>query len=169
MAKYELVPAQPEHFMRCMEILQSGRAFQRAQGFIQWPDNFPNAERIHKDIADLQGYILLVDDTVAAYLYLGFDGDSNYLEIDGSWLYHEPYAVIHRLALDAQFRGRGLATVIFRLAEQICIRRGCYCLRIDTHQDNKRMQNVLKKNGFSFCGTVMQETGKRMAYEKKLK
>jgi hypothetical protein len=30
------------------------------------------------------------------------------------------------------------------------------------------MQHVLEKNGFVYCGTVIQGNGDRMAYEKKI-
>ena len=42
-------------------------------------------------------------------------------------------------------------------------------LRIDTHHDNKVMQHVIEKNGFTRCGTIylLTENGDpRIAYEK---
>ena len=42
-------------------------------------------------------------------------------------------------------------------------------IRIDTHPDNRIMQNWLKKNGFSYCGWIWLVTGDlRYAYEKLL-
>lgn len=49
----------------------------------------------------------------------------------------------------------------------------CYCekqinhLRIDTHMDNKIMQHLIIKNGFTKCGTIYVADGSpRIAYEK---
>ena len=40
-------------------------------------------------------------------------------------------------------------------------------LRIDTHEDNKTMQALLTKNGFSYCGIIHLENGDpRLAYQK---
>ncbi len=40
-------------------------------------------------------------------------------------------------------------------------------LRIDTHQDNKIMQHVILKNGFTYCGIIYTGDGSpRLAYEK---
>ena len=40
-------------------------------------------------------------------------------------------------------------------------------IRIDTHEDNVVMQNLLKKLGFKFCGIIHLKNGdKRLAYEK---
>lgn len=150
----------------CMEILSSGRQFQRQQGFLQWPDGFPATETVRNDILLGNGYVLRQGDTVAAYLYIGFDGDPYYPAIAGAWLNDAPYAVIHRIAIGSAFRGKGLADVVFSLAEDICRKQGVQNLRIDTHEENRRMQHILEKNDYHCCGTVMQDNGLRLAYHK---
>lgn len=168
MAIYELVPAKPTDFARCMEILNTGREFQRAQGFVQWPDGFPTEESVHQDIVFSRGYVLTVDEEIAAYLSISFDGDPSYPHIQGTWHQDTPHAVLHRVAIDAAYRGIGLTSTLFRLIEAFCVSKGIFYIRIDTHADNKRMQHVLAKNGFAYCGTVLQETGERMAFDKTL-
>ena len=169
MAHYELVLAQPEDFRRCMDILNAGREFQREQGFIQWPDGYPDEESVRFDLRDGLGYVLKVDGVIAAYIYIGFDGDPSYPAIKGAWKHDGPYAVVHRIAIAPEFRGQGLGSVTFRLVEAFCKSKGFYLLRIDTDGANKRMQHVLEKNGFYYCGTVIQGGGDRFAYEKELK
>lgn len=169
MEKYELVLARQEELPVCMEVLNSGREFQRAQGFVQWPDGYPPQSEIERDIQNSQGYLLKADGAIAAYLYIGFQGDPAYPKIRGAWQTDEPYAVIHRVAIGNAFRGKGLADVIFRLAGAFCMAKGVASIRIDTDAQNKRMQHILEKNGFAYCGTVMQNGGLRMAFEKGLK
>lgn len=164
----QLVLAQLEDVSVCAEILDSGRAFQRQQGFIQWSDHYPNADSIRQDIRSGNGYVLKIDGCIAAYLYIGFDGDPSYAKIRGQWHYAQPYAVVHRIAIDSGFRGTGLSDTVFRMVEKLCLEQDIHVLRIDTHAENKRMQHILEKNGFSFCGIVMQNGGERLAYDKKL-
>ena len=166
--KCELVLAQAKDLHRCIDILRAGRDFQRAQGFVQWPDGFPNEAVIRSDIRKKLGYVVKVDDVIAAYLYLGFDGDPSYPQIKGAWQYDDPYAVIHRIAIADEFRGMGLADITFRLVGDFCKEKGVSLLRIGTHERNTRMQHVLDKNGFVYCGIVIQDSGERLAYEKKL-
>ena len=168
MAKYELTLAQMEDFRRCMDILNDGREFQRAQGFVQWADGYPDEGSVLGDLQNGLGYVVKVDGAIAAYMYIGIDGDPAYPEIKGAWNYDEPYAVVHRIAIGSEFRGQGLGSITFRLVEDFCRSKGFYLLRIDTDEKNKRMQHVLEKNGFVYCGTVIQGGGDRMAYEKKL-
>ena len=168
MANYELTLAKMEDFHHCMDILRAGRDFQRQQGFLQWPDGFPDAELIRSDICSGLGYVVKADGVIAAYLYIGFDGDPSYPKIRGAWQYDEPYAVIHRIAISPEFRGIGLTGIIFDLVGELCRKEGISLLRIDTHEDNKRMQHVVSKHGFVYCGIVIQGGGDRLAYEKKL-
>lgn len=158
--------ARADELSQYMEILNSAREFQREQGFVQWPDGYPYQNIIEQDIKDGNGYALKVDGVVAAYMYIGFDGDPSYPEIVGAWHYDTPYAVIHRIGIGSAFRGKGLADVAFALAEEFCRDKGFKTLRIDTDAQNKRMQHVLEKNGFSYCGTVIQGNGERMAFDK---
>lgn len=163
---YQLELAQLEDLPLCIEILRSGRLFQRQQGFFQWPDDFPKEDTIRNDILCKNGYVLRWEGAIAAYLYLGFDGDPFYCTIEGAWYNDAPYAVIHRIAIARAFRGKGLANIIFSLAEDVCRSRGIGNLRIDTHAQNLRMQHILEKNGYRCCGTVMQDNGPRLAYHK---
>lgn len=168
MAEYRLQLATPEDIPVCLKILSDGRAFQRKQGFTQWQDGYPARSHVEADIEKSGGYVLQADGKIAAYLYIGFDGDPSYDDIDGAWYSSAPYAVVHRVAISEAFRGRGLADVIFQLVGELAKSRGVWNLRIDTARPNQRMQHVLLKNGFQYRGTVIQNGGERLAFEKQL-
>ena len=43
----------------------------------------------------------------------------------------------------------------------------CPNLRVDTHRDNKVLQNILLKNGFTYCGIIYVKNGtERLAYQR---
>ena len=45
----------------------------------------------------------------------------------------------------------------------------CGNLKIDTHRDNRIMQHLLDKNGFTYCGIIYLDDGtERLAYQKQL-
>lgn len=168
MAVCELTLARWEELDAVMEILRSGRAFQRQQGFVQWDDTHPTQAAVEDDIRRGDGYAIRVDGCLAGYLCLSFDGDPAYPEIVGAWRFDGAYAVIHRMALGENHRGRGLTGEIFRLAGEIAKARDVDILRIDTHRDNLRMRHVLEKHGFVCCGTVVQNGGERLAFDQKI-
>lgn len=165
---YTLEFAQEADIHRCGEILDEGRAFQRAQGFVQWTEDYPNADTIREDIRNQKGYVIRADGVIAAYLCIDFDGEPAYGEIQGAWQTETPYAVVHRMAFAEEFRGQGLADTAFCLIEALCLERGVRSLRIDTGFSNRRMQHILEKNGFSHRGTIYYQGGERKAYDKSL-
>ena len=60
MPKCELTPARWEEVDTVMEIIHSGRLFQREQGFIQWDDTHPSREAVEDDIRRGDGYAVRV-------------------------------------------------------------------------------------------------------------
>lgn len=163
-----LQQAKPEDLALCVEILGNGRDFQREQGFTQWADNFPDPNVIAEDIRQGCGFLLLKDGAVAGYQYISLAGDPSYPNLEGTWQKDGCYGVIHRIAFAPQFRGQGLSGQAFEAIGAYCKERGAKSLRIDTHPDNKRMQHVLEKAGFSYRGIVILPVGLRWAYDKML-
>ena len=58
---------------------------------------------------------------------------------------------------------------LIKYAEEICRQNKVNSLKVDTHEENIPMQNLLKKNGFKYCGIIyLEDGGKRVAFEKTL-
>ena len=155
-----------EELADCYKAVDSGRAFQREQGFVQWTEEYPSLETLRSDIMCGKGYAVKVDGAVAGYLCIDFDGEPAYDTIDGAWRTKGPYAVVHRMAFDRAFRGMGLADATFSRIEALCGARGVRNIRVDTDFPNLRMQHVLEKNGFVRCGVVVFQGSGKIAYDK---
>jgi hypothetical protein len=86
--------------------------------------------------------------------------EPTYDRIDGAWLTDGPYGVIHRIA---SYPGvHGIFSAVIAYAAQ----RYAH-LRIDTHRDNRIMQHLIEKHGFTYCGIIWLEDGsERLAYER---
>ncbi len=163
---------------RIMNILAEGRAALGALGIDQWQGGYPHREAIERDVFQGNSYVVLDEDgTVAATAMVGFGGERDYDRIEhGLWLTpslsNDPcYAVVHRVAVSSSFKGRGAASFLLSQAEEMTRRHGCASVRVDTHQGNMPMRNLLSKRGFSECGTIYiahaeTATPDRIAYEK---
>ena len=159
--------AKPCDLEVCRQIINDGRDFQRAQGFVQWDDTYPTPELLDEDIKIQKGYVLKIDGAIAGYMFIDFSGEPAYAHIRGEWRSDRPYAVVHRMAFSKDFQGRGLSSIAFELIEKLCLDRGVSYIRIDTDFPNKRMQHVLTKNGFVNCG-IIEFQGDKLAYDKLL-
>ena len=60
MEKYTLEKVTQEEVACCGQILESGRQFQRAQGFQQWTDNYPNTQDVAEDCRLGRGYDYII-------------------------------------------------------------------------------------------------------------
>lgn len=151
---------------RISEIYYYARDFMvRTGNPDQWgANNWPPIDLIRNDIKEGHSYVCLNDnnEVIGTFYYnYGKDVEPTYLEIDnGKWISDEPYAVIHRIAGDGSEKGIGAFCINW-------VYEKCKHIRIDTHEDNKVMQSLLKKLGFQYCGIIyVLNKSPRLAYEK---
>lgn len=153
-----------------MDIIKQGQAYFRKSRIPQWQNGYPSFETIENDIKKGYGYVLVKDDIVVGTAAVSFDGEETYETIyDGKWLSNNAYAVIHRIAIASDYKGLGLASVIIKNVEELCLKRDVHSIKVDTHRDNLSMQRLLQKNGFQYCGIIyLMDKSERVAYEKLL-
>lgn len=159
--------AAEEDFERIMEIYAYARDFMARTGNPhQWgPTNWPPEALIHKDIREGCSYVCLNDkkEIIGTFYFTkGKDIEPTYREImDGTWLGSDVYGVVHRIAADGSEKGIGRYCINWAYEQ-------CGHLRMDTHPDNRIMQNLLCSLGFVRCGIihVVEDNYPRYAYEK---
>lgn len=152
-----------------MAIIREIQEDFRQAGIDQWQDGYPNEETFRADIENEESYVLLEDDRLVATAMITFRGEPTYNIIEGAWLTNEPYMVIHRIAVRPSLRGQRIANRIFDYAAQLCLQKGVAHQRIDTHKDNKAMQRVIERLGYTYCGIIYVRGGAaRLAYEKEI-
>ncbi len=152
---------------RMLEIYRYARAFMAAHGNPnQWgPTQWPPEALLRRDIESGDSYVCLNDAGAVIgtfYFVQGSDIEPTYRDItDGAWLDESPYGVVHRIAGDGSEKGIGAFCINWAFGQ-------CGHLRIDTHGDNVVMQRLLKKLGFTHCGTiyVREDRDPRLAFEK---
>ena len=155
-----------DDFEQIMRIYEYARGFMAEHGNPnQWgPTNWPPEELIHSDIAAGNSYVCVCEDKIVGTFFFdqGKDVEPTYRMIeDGAWLDDSSYGVIHRLAGNGSVNGVGSFCIEWAF-------RQCGHLRVDTHGDNRVMQNLLRKNGFVYRGIIYVEQDRypRLAFEK---
>ncbi|WP_455539219.1 GNAT family N-acetyltransferase [Terrisporobacter sp.] len=153
---------------KIMSIIKQAQDYFKKQNIDQWQNGYPNEEVINNDIKNNQSYVMINEGNILATTVISFEKELSYENIiDGKWLTNGEYGVIHRIAVDNNYKGLGLSHKIIKYAENLCLEKGVHSIKVDTHEDNIPMQSLLKKSGFKYCGVVYLEDGvKRIAFEK---
>ena len=154
-------PATASDLPALRPVFEAAKAIMRADGNpSQWSaPGFPPENLLLRDIARGGGYVI-EGCSPRAYFALLPSPEPTYDRIDGAWLTDEPYGVIHRIASYPEDHGIFAAIIDFAAARYAH-------LRIDTHRDNRIMQHLIEKHGFTYCGIIWLEDGtERLAYER---
>ena len=178
-------PATPADIPALRPVFEAAKGIMRADGnHDQWSaPGFPDDSLLLRDIARGGGFVIenrwpvgaghderktvmpgltghLAAPRIVAYFALLPSPEPTYDVIDGAWLTNEPYGVIHRMASYPEVHG------IFSTIIDYATSRFAH-LRIDTHRDNRIMQHLIEKHGFTYCGIIWLEDGtERLAYER---
>lgn len=162
----ELLKTSMEDVSLAMEIIDMAKAHLKAQGIDQWQTGYPDLECLKNDALNGKGYFVKDGDNVMAYLCIDFGGEPAYDNLNGTWSSSEPYVVVHRMAMNTNFRSQGLSSTVFGLVEELAAAQGVNNFRVDTDADNQKMQHILKKTGFTYRGTIWFDNSEKIAFDK---
>ena len=144
------------------EIFKCAREYMKAHGNpTQWGNTAPPLYLIERDIERGASYLVLDEDEPVGTFSFTIGDEPTYQEIkDGAWLNDNPYGAMHRIASNGKAKG------VFEVAYKFCLTFGID-IRVDTHENNKTMQNAVTKFGFKYCGIITAEDGTpRLAFHK---
>jgi GNAT superfamily N-acetyltransferase len=147
-------------------ILQQAIEQRKKDGSEQWQNGYPNEQTVEDDIANGYGYVLIDNNEVIAYAAIIFGIEPAYIDIKGSWLTNNDYAVVHRVATSNESKGKGVATFLFKLIEDLCLDQKVFSIKVDTNFDNIPMMKILDKLSYIYCGEIFFSGAPRKAYEK---
>lgn len=120
----------------------------------QWKGDYPS---IVDFCDDLNNNLVIVEERnnlVVGCATIVFTPDPNYKVIDGKWLNDEKYVSIHRIATRNNYYHQGVAYTLFKECERIALENNIRNIKIDTHELNKSMRNLIEKLGYLECGVI---------------
>lgn len=157
----EIRKAVMEEFDTIQEVYAFAREYMARTGNPhQWGKTNPQPSVLQKHIENGDLYVMTRDGEIGGCFAFIAGEDPTYGYIDGAWHSDTPYMAIHCVASNGRIKG------MFAELMRFCEAR-CGHLRIDTYKDNKIMQHVVEKQGFSYCGDIYLANGSpRMAYDR---
>ncbi|OXZ33105.1 GNAT family N-acetyltransferase [Finegoldia magna] len=153
-----------------MVIIENAKIYMKENKINQWSENYPNEDVFLADLKENRLYVADIDGKVIGMAVLVLDGDADYKNIDGKWLSDGEYGVIHRIAVNPDYKSQNVAKNLLDFFENKLKELNYDSIRVDTHKDNQSMLRFIEKNGFQKCGIVyIRKTDERIAFEKLLK
>ncbi len=163
----QLKNIQTEDIPRALDIIAQAKKHLKEQGIDQWQTAYPDVTDIEKDVVRQTGYFAVENAEIVGYLCVDFGGEPAYDTLDGAWSREGNYVVVHRMAFDGAARGKGFSSAVFQCVEALSVQKGVRYFRIDTDAANQKMQHVLRKNGFAYCGIIQYDHAERIAFDKR--
>ena len=152
-----------------MEMVRRLVPLMRAEGNLQWDAVYPNAEVFEKDVELGQMWVAEVAGQLVGVAAVTTEQEPEYADV--GWDITEPAVVVHRLAVDPEARGKGVARALMQQAEEVAQERGIFVLRVDTNSQNEATQRLFPKLGYGFAGEIglgFRPGLRFLCYEKRL-
>ncbi|HWJ76730.1 MAG TPA: GNAT family N-acetyltransferase [Niallia sp.] len=139
-----------------LDILHRTLVIMHEEGNDQWSHKYPNEDIFKKDIENNTLFVAVKDDKVIGSITIDQVDGKNYDKI--SWTYTDKeYMIIHRLVVDPEIRGGGIASNLLAFAEIYSIEHDIFYLKADTYALNVKAQNLFVKNGYNKVGITYFE------------
>ena len=144
--------AKNEDLNEVMQLLGRVVPLMRESGNLQWGDDYPNVDVLESDVENGFLWVALIDERIAGVAAITTDQYPEYADV--GWDVTEPAIVVHRLAVDPDFRGRGVAAALMNQAEVVAKEKGIQVMRVDTNTQNQATQKLFPKLGYRCAGEI---------------
>lgn len=155
-----------------MQIIEDAQKILAHENIDQWQNGYPSQSIIENDIKNNECFVVKsIKNMTLATAMFSLRKEPTYKKIEGKWLSSDEssYGVVHRMAISKLQLRKGVAKFILNSCEEILREKNIKSMRIDTHEKNFPMQNLLKKLNYNYCGVIyLEDNSKRLAYEKRI-
>ena len=154
--------ARKEDIKALREVYDEARQRMLEDGNLnQWKAGHPPLKTIEDDISN--GFLYVVqegNEITGAFSIIGREPTYDTI-YDGAWPDGDyDYVTIHRVA--GKRKAKHILKQAIETAETLSP-----VIRIDTHMDNKKMQALIAKYGFKYCGKITLPNGEmRIAFQR---
>lgn len=155
------LPAVLDLMHRVVRVMQ-------AEGNEQWDSEYPNEKVFRQDISNHDLFVAILDDQLVGAVVINALLPPEYKGMP--WKTSPNTYTYHRMMVDPDLQGRGIATAIFQFIERRGRNMGLMSLRVDTNEHNKKMRSLFEKFNYSYVGVVhfRDKTSDFLCFEKTL-
>lgn len=123
------------------------------QDIFQWGDDYPKFESVAKDVTKGSLTKLTYNDQLVGVISVDDVQDPEYKTVNWQ-IDSDSIAVIHRLAVDPLFQGKGFAKYLMNYAENTISESGFQAIRLDAYSGNEMLCGFYKNLGYKCAGEI---------------
>ena len=137
------------------------------QGIDQWDEYYPDREILTEDVESGDMTLGLLDGEPACAWVVNREYEPEY--VSGAWEHTGgDFCVLHRLCVNPELQGRGLARQAMAHMEKNALDKGFDSVRLDVFSQNLHAQRLYERLGYKRTGEVRFRKGIFYLMEKKL-
>lgn len=147
-----IIKAKKSDLDQIMEILITTVEEMKSYNNTQWDESYPQAKDFTADIEKEDLYVEKDGQKIKGFICINYTEPSEYKDL--SWSSHKKCMVIHRMAVNLNYRNQGVGTNLIKFAEDLALENGIDYLKSDTYSINKNMNAMFKKFSFKLVGEM---------------
>jgi ribosomal protein S18 acetylase RimI-like enzyme len=150
---YHVRKGNKEDIEDIMRIVRTTIEIMESENIDQWTDEYPLSRDFLKDSENGSLYVAVDEQNkVAGSITIDQNQPAEYTSSD--WRQAGPAYLFHRLVVDPEVRGKGIASLLIKQTEKVAKDHDVSYIRTDTYSLNEKAQALFKKNGFQQAGEI---------------
>ncbi|UPO98752.1 GNAT family N-acetyltransferase (plasmid) [Cetobacterium somerae] len=137
---------------KIMEIITATISEMKLYNNTQWDETYPQAINFSKDIEAGDLYVDELNNEIRGFVCVNYVEPTEYNCIN--WQSLEKAMVVHRMAVNSNFRNQGVGISLLKFSEELALKNGVSYLKTDTYSINDKMNSLFKKFGFRLAGEM---------------
>ena len=118
----------------------------------QWSSEYPHEEDFQTDLHKGDLFVATLQENVVGCITIDQEEPDEYSFV--KWRKEGEAYLFHRLAVDPDIRGEGIASKLITFAESLAIKNHVFYMKVDTYSLNQQAQQLFEKLGYEKRGEI---------------
>lgn len=149
-----IIKATQLHLPQILELNSKIIEYMTSRGFSHWSDRYPSEAIYRRDIMRDSQYVYIIDDKVRGIVSYDIQHHEYFDTIDWNVENKSAYFV-HRLAVDPEFQGQGIANELMEFSENNARNDGIDSIRLGAFKGYSKVLDFYKKRGYEVMGEIL--------------
>lgn len=145
--------AELDDLPQIMKIVADVKEEMHRAGNPQWDDEYPQEKDFRQDIENRDLYVKDNNGLIYGFICLNYSEPDEYHGLN--WSLDDKCLVLHRMAVNSNFRNQGTGMLLMQFAEELAQREGVTSIKSDTNSANPKMNALFQKLHYRYVGEII--------------